>query len=100
MREESVSLFISFKKPYKDVTTQTLSRWVNDCLQESGINTEIFTAHSTRHASTSAANRNGLDLDTIRRTAGWTLNSNTFSKFYNLKLVSTKDAYANAVLNS
>ena len=70
MRAESVSLFISFKKHYKDVTTHTQSRWVKDCFQESGIDTEMFTAHSTRHASTSAVNRNGLDLDTIRRTVG------------------------------
>ena len=98
MREDSVSLYISFKNPYRDVTTQTLSRWVKYCLQKNGIDTQIFTAHSTRYASTSAANRNGLDLDLTRRTAGWTPNSNTLSKFYNLKLVPAKDLYANAVL--
>lgn len=91
-------LFISLKKPFKAVTTQTLSRWTKEILKKSGLNTSIFTAHSTRHASTSAAKRNGVDIDNIRKTASWTEKSNTFANFYNLSLGVEKDLFAKAVL--
>lgn len=92
------SLFITNKKPFKAATPQTLSHWVKDTLTESGINTSIFTAHSTRHASTSAAKRKGLDLDVLRRTAGWTKDSKTFTRFYDLNLTTDKSAFAKAIL--
>jgi integrase len=76
-------LFLSFRKPYRAVSTQTLSRWVRSTLESSGIDVEIFKSHSTRHASTSAALRLGVSLDVIKRTAGWSGSSNTFFRFYN-----------------
>ena len=93
-------LYISYKPPFKAVTAQTLSRWTKETLGNSGVDTSIFTAHSTRHASTSAAKRKGIDLDTLRRTAGWTKTSNTFVKFYNLNLNTNGDTFAKAILNS
>lgn len=75
-------LFISYRKPYKAVSSETLSRWVKALMQESGVDTDIFSAHSTRHASTSAAFRKGVDLRTIRNLAGCNKDSNTFFKFY------------------
>ena len=38
-------------------------------------------AHSTRSASVSAADRTGISIPDILRTAGWS-NSGTFAKFY------------------
>lgn len=75
-------LFISHKKPNKSVTSQTLSKWIKNTLYESGIDTSIFSAHSTRHASTSAASRLGVNIDVIRSTAGWSGSSHVFGKFY------------------
>ena len=46
-----------------------------------GINTELFSAHSTRCASTSKATAS-VSTDVILATAGWTEES-TFRKFYN-----------------
>ena len=43
-------------------------------IKNTDVDTSVFTAHSTRHASTSAAKRRGVDLDLIRKTAGWTKN--------------------------
>ncbi|XP_031337283.1 uncharacterized protein LOC116166471 [Photinus pyralis] len=86
-------LFITLKRPHTEVTSQTLSRWIKQTLTQSGINTEIFSAHSTRHASTSAACRNGLNLDEIRRTAGWSKNSDTFAKYYNRPLHSQNSLF-------
>lgn len=77
------SLFLTHKKPHSKASSQTISRWIKEMLSKSGIDTSIFTAHSTKHASTSAASRKGITLDTIRRTAGWARNSATFARFYN-----------------
>lgn len=46
-------------------------RGMNDIVQLSGIDT-ICCSHSTRHAIISTAHSLGVDLDTIRKTAGWT----------------------------
>lgn len=92
------SLFISFRRPYKAATAQTLSRWIKGTLEKSGLDTSIFTAHTTRHAATSAAFRKGLNLDVIRNTAGWTENSNIFARFYNRPLA-TKDSFASTILS-
>ena len=51
------------KKPPHEATSQSISRWIKDSLEESGINTTIFKAHSTRHASTSAAARGGTNIE-------------------------------------
>lgn len=75
LRGTSNQLFISWKKPHKMVSTQTLSRWIKQLLEESGVDISKFTAYSTRHASTSAARRNGVSIDNIKRTTGWTATS-------------------------
>ncbi|XP_063366804.1 uncharacterized protein LOC134660224 [Cydia amplana] len=84
-------LFIAFKKPHKEITSQTISRWIKTTLKDSGIDTSIFTSHSTRHASVSAANRLGVNIDVIRKTAGWSGTSKVFAKFYNRPIVPTND---------
>lgn len=60
LRKEIKNLFITIKKPYKAVSSQSLSRWVKAVLISCGIDKE-FTAHSVRHAVTSKALKNGLD---------------------------------------
>ena len=84
LRKDIPNLFISIKRPFKAVTSQTLAHWVKEGLSNSGLNTDIYTAHSIRHASTSAAKRAGVDIDTLRKTAAWTSTSMTFAKFYDL----------------
>ncbi|CAB0008793.1 unnamed protein product [Nesidiocoris tenuis] len=86
---DSDKLFVCYKKPHKPATKQTLSRWVKETLTSAGVDTTIFKPHSTRHASTSAADRKGLAIECIRKTAGWTSNSTTFAKFYKLPLTQT-----------
>ncbi|CAD6208180.1 GSCOCG00010434001-RA-CDS, partial [Cotesia congregata] len=76
-------LFISYRKPFGTVTTQTISRWIKLTLKDSGLDVTTFSAHSTRHASTSKAHKLGVNIDEIRKTAGWSGTSNTFGKFYN-----------------
>lgn len=80
-------LLLTHKKPHRAATTQTIGRWIKDILNASGIDTSIFHSHSTRHASTSAALRAGVNFDIIRKSAGWSERSATFANFYNLPIV-------------
>lgn len=89
-------LFISYQKPHRAVTSQTISKWIKKVLSEAGIDSS-FTAHSTRHASTSSALAKGLDLNSIRRAAGWTESSNTFSRFYNRPVEDMETNFAKVV---
>lgn len=73
---------MSIKKPIHAITTETLSKWLKKCLNRSGIDTSVFTGHSTRHSATSKAEDLGIDIDTIRRTAGWSEKSQVFAIFY------------------
>lgn len=98
-RNNEKSFFISFRRPYKPVGSQTLGRWIKEVFIKCGIDTDIFKAYSVRHASTSAANRKGLDISVIKKTAGWTANSGTFAKFYNLPLIENRDAFAKTILD-
>nr|CAI5822135.1 unnamed protein product [Callosobruchus analis] len=92
-------LFLTYGKPHRIATKQTLSRWVKDTLSNAGIDTSIFQAHSTRHASASLVFRQGISVDVISRTAGWTEKSSCFARFYNRPL-STTQTFANTILAS
>lgn len=81
-RGKEESLFLATKKPFKGVCAQTISKWIKKSLQESGIDTSIFSAHSTRHAATSAAHEKGISLKLIRKTADWSEVSRMFARVY------------------
>lgn len=97
VRKSVKQLFISFKKPYRAVTAQTLGRWIKSILKISGVDTSVFTAYSTRHASTSMAKEKGVNIDLIKKTAGWTIESKTFARFYDLPIEVDKDQFAKAI---
>lgn len=91
------SLLLTFKRPYKPATSQTISRWIKQVLGASGVDVATFSAHSTRHAATSTAHASGISLDAIRKTAGWTARSRSFAQFYNRQIVPDNN-FAKAVL--
>lgn len=84
--EESFQLLISYQRPFEPVSRDTVSRWVKIVMSEAGIDTRIFTPHSVRSASVSAAHRAKVPLETILATAGWK-KDDTFRKYYNKPLV-------------
>jgi MarR-like DNA-binding transcriptional regulator SgrR of sgrS sRNA len=98
LRENNTQLLISYQKPYGPVTTDTIARWIKQVLAEAGIDTSIFTAHSTRAASTSAAKTKQIPIDTILTAAGWS-NESTFARFYN-KPIRDDDNYGHRLLNA
>ena len=77
----SNQLFLSYMRPHKPVTKDTIARWVKTVLVYSGIDTNIFTAHSTRAAATTKAKLRNVPLGTILKTAGWS-SDKTFAKYY------------------
>ena len=52
------------------VTAKTIARWVVLFLQECGVDTNIFKAHSVRAASTSKALKLGIPLGDIGKAEG------------------------------
>lgn len=62
-----------------------MARWLKEVLKRSGIDDKIFSAHSYRSASTSAAFAGGVHLKEILETANWT-NAKTFYTFYRREL--------------
>jgi hypothetical protein len=75
-----MQLLISFVKPHLAMLKDTLSRWVKTLLCKAEVNMNLFKADSVRLASTSAAARLGVHMQTIMRIAGWTI-AQTFLSF-------------------
>jgi hypothetical protein len=96
LRQDISQLCISFQKPHKGVTTQSISRWICDCIHNAGV-PNSFSAHSTRAASSSkAASR--TDIDIILKAAGWS-NAHTFARFYKKPIINQNDTFTHAVLS-
>ncbi|CAG7822913.1 unnamed protein product [Allacma fusca] len=91
VRGDQSKLFLSICRPYKPVTAQTIGRWIKTVLTRSGIDMTIFSAHSTRHASTSSAAAQGINIETIRQAAGWTASSTMFAKFYKQPIINRSE---------
>ena len=86
LRANTRQLFISYIKPYKAVSTSTISRWIKVILHRAGIDIKQFGAHSVRSASTSKAKLNNVSISDIVDRAGW-YNVKTFASFYDKRIV-------------
>ncbi|CAD6225619.1 GSCOCG00011843001-RA-CDS [Cotesia congregata] len=95
---ETKTLFIGSTKPYGPASSQTIGHWIKSLLRKAGVDTNQFSAYSTRHAAVSTAHKRGVDISTIRRCAGWTPNSQTFFKFYNKPIQAPNSQFARAIL--
>ena len=82
---KSKNIIISYHK-HNIVTTQTVSRCMKQTLKVAGINTSLFTAHSTKHSSSSNTFMKRLSLTDIVKKGGWK-STTTFGKFYNLPIL-------------
>lgn len=96
---ECDSLFISCVKPHRAVGVQTVSRWIRKSLEECGVQSDLFSAHSTRHASTSLAAKKGVSVDIIKRAAGWSGASRVFANFYNRPIVNPEEFCSSVLLS-
>ena len=80
--KEGNQLFISTVSPYGPVKSSTIAGWIKRLLGLSGVDTSIWTAHSTRGASTSKAQNVGVTVQAILDSANWR-SVGTYKKFYN-----------------
>ena len=78
------NLLISTTKPHGKISKQTVSRWVKIVLKQAGL-PKVYTAHSTRAATTSNAYDKGVPLQNIIKAAGWS-NARTFETYYKRKI--------------
>lgn len=74
-------LFIGLKAPYWPVGSSTIARWIKETLNSSGVDTSVFSAHSTRGSAASKAYQKGVPCDQILAAAGWKRES-TFRTYY------------------
>ena len=81
LRNNESQLFISFVKPHKKVSKDTIARWIKHVMCLSGVDISVFKPHSTRAASTSKASKCCVPIANIMSAASWVADS-TFHKFY------------------
>lgn len=93
------ALFLTYKNPIRAASIQSISRWIKLTFSEGGVDTSIFTTHSMRHASSSAAARRGISVDDIRIAVSWSPSSSTFANFYNRPLVPSSNISEAIILN-
>lgn len=74
-------LFIGLRHPHHSIEPSSVSRWLNSTLEEAGIDTSVYSAHSTRGASASKAAGSGVSVESILKTGSWNSES-TFTNFY------------------
>lgn len=89
-------LFIAIIRPYNPVVSSTIARWIKSVLTKSGINTDIFKAHSVRGAAVSTAAKEGVTINDILKAADWSGEA-VFQKFYYKP--ENKDTFGAAVLS-
>lgn len=75
------SLFIGLRPPHNSVGASTVARWLKLVLNDVGIDTSVYSAHSTRGASTSIAANSGVPTEAILAAGNWNSES-TFTRFY------------------
>ena len=80
LRKDSEQLLLSYQKPHKPGSSETIGRWLKSVMNKAGIDTNLFSAHSTRSAATSAAKSLNIYIQTIMDAAVCT-NESTFQNF-------------------
>ena len=78
---ETNPLFVAVCRPHKPVKAATIGHWLKRIMEAAGVDTKVFTAHSTRGASTSKAHKVGVGTADILRAANWS-SASTFCHFY------------------
>ena len=96
LREDENKLFISFAKPHKRVSKDTIARWIRTVMSNAGIDVAVYKPHSMRSAATSKAKQARVPMQDILKQAGWS-NQRTFDRFYD-KPVREESALAESVL--
>jgi len=98
LRNSSQQLLISFIKPHRPVSRETVSQWIKNFMSLAGIDTTKYKSHSTRGASASYLAAKHFDVKDIMSAAGWS-KEETFRRFYNFEQ-NNRFNYGTAILDS
>lgn len=79
--ETKGQLCLALVGEHKPVSAATVSRWIKNCMEAAGVDTEKFKAHSVRGAATSKAADMGVPVEAIMQRANWA-RATTFRRFY------------------
>ena len=85
---EHDKLFISYVKPHKPVSKDTVARWLKNVLAQAGIVMAVFRPHSTRAATALHLKARGNSIKDIMERAGWS-SQTTFSRINDKPLLKT-----------
>lgn len=99
LKEEQDILLLSTIKPHNPVATPTVSNWIKQIMKKAGIDTDVYTAHSTRSASTSKAKQTGLPISDIIHNANWS-RATTFHRHYHKQVVDKSVTFSSTVLDT
>ena len=92
-------LLLSYVRPFRPISRDTLARWTLGVMQMAGIDTSKYRSHSTRGASTSAAKRLGVPINLIMRQASWR-SAKSFANFYDKALEEDCTQVAHTLLSN
>jgi integrase len=81
LRKDYTALFLTYKKPHRPVSQNSVSRWIKNVLQLAGIDISTFSAGSTRSAAASKVRDQGAPIHQIMEMGGWS-RASTFTRFY------------------
>ena len=98
MRIDHFQLLLSYVKPFRTVSRETVSRFVKLVLQSAGIDITKYSAHSNRAASTSNVKVKGLNISEIMESAVWSTVS-TFARFFYKPVFNTSATFCSVLLN-
>jgi hypothetical protein len=83
IRADKSQLLISFIKPNNPVSKDMVACWIKEVLRDAGIDTNIYSSHSSRAAATSYGFAKGTRITEIMDAAGWS-NAQTFASYYQM----------------
>ena len=89
MHDEVRELLITYGKPHKPVSRDSVGRWIINELTNAGVDTTVFKPHSCRSASVSKGKVNGVPTSVILEKGCWKWES-TFKKFYYKDIINNK----------
>ena len=80
---------ITYGTPFKEASSDTLSRWIKGELSNAEIGADIFQVQSCRAASASKTRQQGIKILHILKKYGWS-RENTFIRFYAKNIAKSK----------
>ena len=91
------TLLLSYIRPYKPISRDTLGRWTLTIMRLAGINVDKYKSHSTRGTAASTAKQLGVPLNIIMKRASWR-SVCSFAKYYDKTIEMDENEMPNTLL--